>query len=99
MTDIRPNDCSQNVLKIEGGTIISEIPTDTYGGDANDFVTFYVSENEMTLVKARMTNIKLNSSVKVRVSEVNLSHGLTAVRSFYDNFVRNVISNSTGALG
>lgn len=52
----------------------------------------------MTLVETRMTNVKLNLFVKVRVPEANLSRRLTAVRCFRDNFVRNVISNSTGAL-
>lgn len=53
----------------------------------------------MTLVEARATNVKLNSSMKVRVPEANFSRRLTAVRCFHDNFVRNVISNSTEAFG
>lgn len=46
-----------------------------------------VSENEMTLVEARTTNVKLNSSMKVRVPEANLSRRLTTVRCFHYNFV------------
>lgn len=72
---------------------------DGYGDDANGSGTFSVSENEMTLVEVSATNVKLNSSVKVRVPEANLSRRLTAVRCFRDNFVPNVISNATEAFG
>jgi len=54
---------------ISCGTIIRE------NDDANDSGTFYVSENKMTVVEARTTNVKLNSSVKVRVPEANLFAG------------------------
>lgn len=92
------NSSSPSALKVKGGRVYGKIISQKDRKRRSRCIRFghVLRKRERNDPCRNATNVKLNSSVKVRVPEADLSRRLTAVRCFRGNFA--VISNSTATL-